>query len=622
MKRAHRARMRRLVVFLLTVGACGPGVRLNGDGGHGGDADTSKCGTGCSPDQVCVPDLGCRTCNPGKNYCGGSPGSQEVWQCNADGTGGDYVMACGANEECVNGFCLTACQAADMNPSTVGCHFYAVDLDNVNATVGTVDYDAAKQQFAVAVANVNDYPVTVTVTKNTAPFGMPIYEEMVTQVTVAGNDLATIDLPQREVDGTMGQNGPYVTFSGSGTFVSSHAYKIESDGPIVAYQFNPIIQAFTNDASLLVPHQALGHHYLVLSWPVARPCGPPPGDPFYIPDSPSYGFVTIVGEEEGTHVTVTATHPIKASGGMSGLDIAQTPKGTPLEFDIGPYDVVNLESDQPIVPFQECGNYPDQNGDFTGTSIVSSKPVAVFSGTEDSEGTADITPAPPPPPDWNMGTCCTDHLEEQMFPTEAWGWKYAVSRSPVRSTNGGYEEEDLYRVLASVDNTTVTTNLPAPYDHFTLNAGEHKSFYAYDGFTAVAEGGAIMLGQILVSQDLVGGMGEGDPSLMVFPAVDQYRDHYVFLIPTTFRDNYMVVALPTGTQVFLDGASEIPVSCDTRDIGTIDSKSYQQITCRLEPGVHRITASAPVGLSVYGYYDVGSYAYCGGSDVDIINPIQ
>jgi hypothetical protein len=29
-----------------------------------------------------------------------------------------------------------------------------------------------------------------------------------------------------------------------------------------------------------------------------------------------------------------------------------------------------------------------------------------------------------------------------------------------------------------------------------------------------------------------------------------------------------------------------------------------------------------VGLSVYGYYNVGSYGYPGGSDVKIINPID
>jgi hypothetical protein len=567
--------------------------------------------------------LGVLACGPGTTFGpDGSPQHHGDGGAGADAAPKICSPACAANEACVNGFCLTACEAADMNPSTVGCHFMAVDLDNTDASTSFLADDAAAMQFAVAIANVNDYPVNVTITKNTAPFGQPVVEEVVAQETIAANDLDQIDLPQREVDGCMGQNGTYTPFSGSGTFVSSHAYKIESDGPVVAYQFNPIQQAFSNDASILIPRQALSLHYVALSWPVARPCGPPPGDPLYMADTPSHGFVTIVGESEATHVTVTTTHPIMASGGPSGLAIPQTDKGGTIEFDIGPYDVVNLESLQPQVSFFQCSMYADQDGDFTGTQVVSTKPVAVFTGTEDSEGYADISPPPPPPPDWNMETCCTDHLEEQMFPVEAWGWKYAVSRSPVRSNNAPYEEEDLYRVVASVDNTTVTTNLPAPYDHFTLNAGEHESFYAYEGFTAVASGGAIELGQILISQNLVGGATEGDPSLTVFPAIDQYRDHYVFLVPSTFDNNYMVIAMPTSAQVFLDGSSEFPLTCDTRPIGSIDATAYQQITCKVTPGVHHITASAPVGLTVYGYYSVSSYSYAGGSDVDIINPIM
>jgi len=175
-------------------------------------------------------------------------------------------------------------------------------------------------------------------------------------------------------------------------------------------------------------------------------------------------------------------------------------------------------------------------------------------------------------------------------------------------------------VLASKDGTLVRTSLDPPYDQFMLDAGQHKTFYAYSGFTVEATGGAIMLGQYLVSQDLVPG-GIGDPSFMVFPAVDQYRDHYVFLVPTTFQDNYMVVVLPVGATLDLDNSGEFPPQCDTRNIGTIGGKMYKQVTCHLNAGVHRIKTSEPSGLSVYGYYAVGSYDYCGGSDVDIINPV-
>jgi hypothetical protein len=38
--------------------------------------------------------------------------------------------------------------------------------------------------------------------------------------------------------------------------------------------------------------------------------------------------------------------------------------------------------------------------------------------------------------------------------------------------------------------------------------------------------------------------------------------------------------------------------------------------------VHTVSSNQPVGLSVYGYYSVGAYSYAGGSNVDIINPVE
>jgi hypothetical protein len=50
--------------------------------------------------------------------------------------------------------------------------------------------------------------------------------------------------------------------------------------------------------------------------------------------------------------------------------------------------------------------------------------------------------------------------------------------------------------------------------------------------------------------------------------------------------------------------------------------TYEQVTCRVAEGSHTIEGTEPFGLSVYGYYAVGSYAYPGGADVRIINPID
>jgi len=311
--------------------------------------------------------------------------------------------------------------------------------------------------------------------------------------------------------------------------------------------------------------------------------------------------------------------PIAPSGGDSGFDIPQTDAGVPLQFTVNPYDVVNLESDQPVVSIQQCFNYLDRDGDFTGTVVTSTKPIAVFSSLERGSGTGGAEP--PEPPNWDGEGCCTEHMEEQMFPTVALGWRFAISRSPKRSPTS-YVEPDIYRVLGTVDGTVVNTSLAAPYDQFTLDAGEFKAFHAYAGFTIEATGGAVMVAQYLVSQGLTDG-GIGDPSFTVFPAAEQHRTEYVFLVPTTWQDNYMVLAMPTGATVMIDGqALDEFNSCVQGDIGDLGGVHYVQLTCALVEGVHTVASNQPVGLSVYGYYSVGAYSYAGGSNVNIINPIE
>src|SRR5262249_49815292 len=147
-------------------------------------------------------------------------------------------------------------------------------------------------------------------TMNAARVGEPVDEQVVVMRQVSPGVAEEIDLPQREIDGSMQQNGTYVQRSGSGTFVSPHAYHVVSSGPIVLYQFNPIIvtNAFSNDASTLIPRQALGMYYLVLGFDTANPCGIA-GVP--IAGIPDHSSITVVPIEDNTTVTVTATHPIK-----------------------------------------------------------------------------------------------------------------------------------------------------------------------------------------------------------------------------------------------------------------------------------------------------------------------
>ncbi len=555
----------------------------------------------CSGGLICAEDLGCVACRPGWYTCDG----QSVMLCRADGSGYDMQQTCEADQVCFAGgtvgLCRNACDEAIANRSNIGCEYWAVDLDNAEAHGSLIDEDAWSEQFAVAIANPSPVAAQVRVFVNDAPVGSPVVERQVFQGIVSPHDVLEIQLPQREVDGLLTQNP-----DSRGTWLSSNAFHITSNYPVVAYQFNPIVQSFSNDASLLIPVSGLDTEYRVLGWPTANPVEPL-GNIDGIPD---HSYVTIVGVEEATHVTVTLGGPIV--GDTHGLGIGPANAGEVIEADLGPFDVLNLES-------------RDIPGDMTGTVVRSTAPVVVFSGGERgiAPGMTDGVPVPPSgmPSDW----CCTEHLEEQVFPTTAWGKDFVMTRSPQRGTS--WPEPDIYRVMADRDVTNITTNLPGANASFTLQPGQWREFYSQESFVLRADQ-PVSIEQILVSQGWVDdprpGNG-GDPSMILYPPYQQYRESYVFLTPSTFSANYVVVSAPVGTEVLLDGrninADEFDPLCNYEMAGDIDGTMYEAITCPVEAGAHTVDGTMPVGIMIYGYYSVGSYGYVGGSDLERINPL-
>jgi len=551
---------------------------------HGGVPEPAGV---CPPDLVCVDSYGCRMCSPGGRFCTGNA----IHICNDAGDGSTEVEACGSGQACRSAVCINACDAAREDLSTVGCLYYAVDLDNEYENGLTMP---ASEQFSVVLANTSDLvTVAVIVRDSVAPVGSPPSEGTVGTYTIDPLSVLRIDLPQREVDGA----NPMAP-AGVGTFISSNAYQIETNFPVVAYQFNPIIQSYSNDASLLIPVSGLDTHYRVLGWPTTNPFA-------ILGFEPDHSFVAIVGTALDTNVTVTLGGPIVAGGG-----IPATPAGGTVTVTLGPYEVLNLESD-------------GAPGDLTGTVVVADKPVAVFSGGERGIAPYETEGIPTPPGGLPDDWCCTEHLEEQVFPTTTWGTNFVVTRSPVRGAT--WREPDVYRLMADKDATTITTNLPAPNDRFTLGSNEWVEFYAQDGFIMQADK-PVSIEQILVSQGYVAdwrpGHG-GDPSMILFPPYEQYREDYVFLVPETFETNYVVVAMPSGTTVLLDGldvnGDEFRALCTYELVGTLDGTEYTAATCPLAGGPHRVESSLPAGIMVYGYHNVGSYGYAGGANLTRIN---
>jgi hypothetical protein len=545
----------------------------------------------------CYAPVGCVDCMPGETFCDGDI----VMQCDLDGMGYSQTMDCAEEygTTCEDGECVFAspCEQAAALKSNIGCEYWAADLDNSENFID----DAAAGQFAVAVANIgNDGSATVTVEINNAPQGQPLDLEVVETKTIAEKDLYIFLLPRRDVDG---EPTTLHTDAGTQTWLSSRAFRLTSDLPVVAYQFNTLDQQFSNDASLLIPKEGMGQDHVVLGYP--------PHSPLSTAMSPkTRGYITILGTVEDTEVTVTVAAAVQA-----GTGVEEIPEGGSATFTIGPFDVLNLETKLYTIMEMMAG----PSVDFSGSRIEADQPIAVFFRTDMSMvGQSEVY----------EDSCCAEHIEQQVLPSVAMGQKFVVSHSAHRDPPPG--EMDYYRIMA-YETAAVTTSLPAPNDQFTLGMGEYRDFFVNHGFTVETTDGYLHVAQFLVDAGNTNAY-KGDTALLYVPAVDQRRALYIFTTGQGFSSNHAVISAPVNTPLMIN-TWDVSTVCDgpfsdgslTLEDVEYDFESWE---CEIPDGAHMVhsgaspeEATVPIGVFVYGYYNAGSYAYPAGSDLRRINPV-
>jgi len=258
----------------------------------------------------------CVRCEPNAKRCQG----QIVETCNADGQGETAGETCdtSSGSACREGACRALCGYARISKSNVGCEYWTADLDNavIDSTL-----NAASQQYAVVVSNPQpDVAAHIKIEQDDSAPGEPPSIRTVAEATVLPLNLETFKLGPREVDGS--PDGEFNT--GAGTALTRHAYRLTSQVPIVAYQFNPLenVNVFSNDASLLKPVEALtynpgtlGQAYVVVGWPQTIAHTDDPRTNFD-PQNPTdlRAFLTLVATRADTHVRVTTTTRVIPAG--------------------------------------------------------------------------------------------------------------------------------------------------------------------------------------------------------------------------------------------------------------------------------------------------------------------
>ncbi|MBX3189910.1 MAG: IgGFc-binding protein [Labilithrix sp.] len=577
---------------------------------------------------VCAPGLlACTPCLPNTSTCDGL----DVMRCSADGQITTKVETCNADAgyACRRGSCTQLCDEAAREHSNVGCEYWAVDLDNAVTSQG----NAAAQQYAVVVSNVEpDLVASVVVEEDTAAPGAPASIRTVATARVGPRSLEVFKLGPKEVDGS----SPGTFDTGTHTALSRGAFRVRSDVPIVAYQFNPLENAnvFSNDASLLLPTAALGGNgrsYVIASWPQTIATSENPAQNF---GTDLRAFLAIVGTRPDTRVHVKTTARILGGGPIpAGVD-----KGGAFDVVLQPFEVLNLETG-------------DFNADFTGTLVDSTGPVAVFAGSEASDA--------PFFPTLASRSCCADHLEEQVVPLRAVGKRYVLGRVPNRSkaiaAAGAiitpFDEPEFYRIVATRPGLTkVTTTLPPPQDVLELDGeGSNRTLVAHQDFVLTASD-PVLVADVQASQEAAGvvrGLPGGDPSLTFVAPVEQWRNDYVLLTPDKYAFDFLIITAPFGAQVFVDGLLIDGTICElapgdglTEAVRKSPNPPFVTYRCQLSfpgidpdkpsplnvlpgrqnDGVHRVQSDYPVGVLVYGFDAFVSYAYAGGTQLRDINP--
>ena len=533
---------------------------------------------------------------------------------------------CAEGEICVAGVCdAPACAQASLNRSYLGCEYFAVELPNLafvpsdestlDAPTGVVVVNPSMEDAALLTVFAPDGAVARLlreVAVNPPPelaLELNLRSETVrSEVRDARGALVAPEIGQAELleippGGTATLLLPRLRAPNQDTNVSAAAFRLRTDHPIAAYQFNPYCCnfSFSNDASLLIPTSALGADYRFLGVPAWS------NDPFGLNLIPA--AIAVIGTRDGTEVSITLPRGVTLANDPGGR---VSVRGQQVTVNLDLAEVATLQT-------ASMGDFGQPTPDLSGARISSNHPISVFSSHMCS-----YYPS-------TMGAC--DHLEEQLFPTGTLGQQYVlvplVSRTPLQQAS----EVTYWKILATYAETRITLSVPfndlRPLPPGFPGVPDCRGRLEPDGVTLVLQenafcefgtqrpvainaDGRLMVMGIVSGQESTGisnafGAHAGDPSIFLMPPDLQYRSEYAFLIPGTYFNDYLTVVADADTVITLDGqplslANATPVPGSTR--------VYKHVP--VEDGPHQVSGDKAFGIVVFAFDDFVSYAFTGG----------
>ena len=395
----------------------------------------------------------------------------------------------------------------------------------------------------------------------------PMANTKVAMITAKSNTTGTISVPLRNWSQSFSVSANEVTLIQLPAFtetmgsesVTNTGIELVSAAPVSLYVHQ--YAGARSEAAAVLPQQALGKKYYALTYQ---------GVLNRAVDYPSE--LLIVAAEDQTSIEITLSTN-SAQGRMAGSKIN-----------------LLLNAGQ---TYQLQGKIATD--DVTGTYIEGDKNFALFAG-------AVWTEVP-------TGCAARDNLLEQMYPVSTWGKQYVTAPSH----GVAY---DIFRVLASEDNTTVTISNGST---FHLQAGEFAEYQINRRSTFVEANRPILLAQFNVGQSC-NNYGVGDPSLVLLNSVEQTRDT-VTLFNSSFQDidenfiNVITRTIDIGV-IQLDGQAIEPVRFNLVN----GNPGFSYASLKVQAGTHTlVTGGCGVLATAYGYGRFESYAYGGGANFTKLN---
>lgn len=355
----------------------------------------------CPDGKLCDPARGaCRCDPPGLLFCL----DHAVVQCDETGHA-EVVKMCEEGETCEGSYCIGLCDLAESYGLPFSCEFWAVDLDNDDA--------ADALPFSVLLGNACDAATDAVVERRIDGEWTAVDAVM---VPAYGAATFEFDDTHQETSG----------------IAPGGAYRITTDLPVVAYQFNAATpeSASSGGTALFDPRVYFSNFY-ALTLP-----GNGPG---------ARSEVTVVATEDATNLFVRLAADVDDLGLLAGEDATFT-------LDAG--DTLLLASDF---------------GDLSGTYLEADQQVLAFGHHERARPFGDL-PA-------------EDHVEEILLPTGKWG-----TTIPVAAPSGASDDPPgraLWRFVSAYGGSVET-----PTGTLTLVAGDVAGFAREDGDPpGVIEGG-------------------------------------------------------------------------------------------------------------------------------------